>query len=53
MTTLLKRLKDEEFNLVMNMNLTDMTDEQYEYQKDRLASIKARIEELETEEDDD
>jgi len=52
MKTYLEYLKDEEFNLEMNMNLTDMTDEQYEYQKDRLASIKARIDELETEDDD-
>lgn len=52
MTNLLKRLKDEEFNLEMNMNLVDMTDEQYEYQKGRLNRIRARIEELEIEDDD-
>lgn len=52
MTNLLKELKEEEFNLEMNMNLVDMTDEQYEYQKGRLNNIKARIERLEMEDDE-
>lgn len=52
MTNLLKRLKEEEFNLEININLVDMSDEQYEYQKGRLNRLKAEIEELEMEDDE-